>query len=118
MSADSIDPIPVRCEVVYATPARQLLVPLTVPAGTTALEVVRMSPLAGEFPEASFDDPVLGVFANRVDHDYVVRDGDRIEVYRPLTADPKEVRRQLAAAGKTMGKRSPEEKAPGRDQGD
>lgn len=106
MSGSQDDAIPVHCEVVYATPERQLLLPLTVPAGSTALEVVKMSSLPAEFPEADFDAPMLGVFSNRVEHDYVVREGDRIEVYRPLTADPKEVRRQLAALGKTMGKRS------------
>lgn len=105
MPVDTIDDLPVRCEVVYATPERQLLLPLTVPQGTTALELVRLSPMAAEFPEADFTDPTLGVFAQPVSHDYVVKEGDRIEIYRPLTADPKEVRRQLALAGLTMGSR-------------
>jgi putative ubiquitin-RnfH superfamily antitoxin RatB of RatAB toxin-antitoxin module len=61
--------------------------------------------MATEFPEADFSAPTLGVFAQPVAHDYVVNEGDRIEIYRPLTADPKEVRRQLAAAGLTMGSR-------------
>ena len=106
MSVDSIDDgLPVRCEIVYATPERQLLLPLIVPAGTTAIEVVRLSPMAAEFPEADFSDPALGVFAQPVTHEHVVKEGDRIEIYRPLTADPKEVRRQLASAGLTMGSR-------------
>lgn len=105
MNVDSSDLLPVRCEVVYATPERQLLLPLTVPAGTTALEVVKLSPLAAEFPGVDFETPTLGVFAQKVSHDYIVQEGDRVEVYRPLTADPKEVRRQLAAAGLTMGSR-------------
>ncbi|MFK8029411.1 MAG: RnfH family protein [Gammaproteobacteria bacterium] len=96
---------PVRCEVAFATPQRQLLLTLSVPSGTTALGVVGLSSLATEFPDYSFEAPLLGVFAQRVEHDYVVKEGDRVEVYRPLTADPKEVRRQLAAAGLSMGQR-------------
>ena len=105
MNSDEIQGAPVRCEVVFATAERQLLQALTVPSGTTALGVVRLSSLASEFPGFSFDAPLLGVFAQRIEHDYVVKDGDRVEVYRPLTADPKEVRRQLAAAGLSMGQR-------------
>lgn len=96
---------PVHCEVAFATPERQVLVALTLPAGTTALGAVLASNIAAEFPQHAFDNPKLGVFAQRVTHDYVVKEGDRIEVYRPLTADPREVRRQLAAAGLTMGVR-------------
>ncbi len=96
---------PIRCEVVYATPERQVLLQLTVPAGTTALGVVSLSKLDVEFPEVDFSSPVLGIFSQKVSSDYVVKEGDRVEIYRPLTADPKEVRRQLAAAGLTMGAR-------------
>ncbi len=108
MSVDSSNALPVRCEVAFALPERQLLLPLTVPHGTTAIEVVRLSPVAAEFPDIDFSDPKLGVFSKPVSHDYVVREGDRVEVYRPLTADPKEVRRQLAADGRSMGARKPE----------
>ncbi|MEM7081826.1 MAG: RnfH family protein [Pseudomonadota bacterium] len=98
----------VRCELVFATPERQVLLSLTVPEGTTAIELVHQSPLAAEFPEVDFSAPPLGVFAQRVATDYIVQEGDRVEVYRPLTADPKDVRRALAASGLTMGKRDDE----------
>lgn len=100
--------LPVRCEVVYATPERQVLLALTVPPGTTALGAVNLSSLGSDFPDADFNAPVLGVFSHRVNNDYVVKEGDRIEVYRALNADPKEVRRQLAAAGLTMSNRDEE----------
>ncbi len=106
--ASNTPELPVRCEVVYATPERQVVQALTVPPGTTALGVVKLSTLASDFPSIDFSSPVLGVFSNRVDGNYVVSEGDRVEVYRPLTADPKEVRRQLAAAGLTMGSRDEE----------
>jgi len=47
----------------------------------------------------------IGVFSQKVAHDYLLEEGDRLEIYRPLTADPKEVRRQLALIGKTMKKK-------------
>lgn len=63
--------------------------------------------LAAEIPEladANLAELKLGVFSEKVDGDYLMQEGDRLEIYRPLLADPKEVRRQLAALGKTMGK--------------
>ena len=95
----------IRCEVVFATADKQVLLSLQVPAGTTAIEAVRQSGIESEFPDHDITQPDLGVFAQPVEHDYLVEDGDRLEIYRPLLADPKEVRRLLAAEGLTMGKR-------------
>jgi hypothetical protein len=58
-----------------------------------------------EVPALAAAPLVLGVFGRSVAHDRTLRDGDRVEVYRPLTADPKEVRRSLAAQGRSMGRR-------------
>lgn len=94
----------VAVEVVYALPERQRLLALEVPTGTTARQAVEQSGLLTEFPELEPGDIKLGIFGKAVAADTPLRDGDRVEVYRPLKADPKEVRRQLAAAGKTMGR--------------
>lgn len=96
----------IRIEVVYAEPERQPLLSLSVPAGTTAIEAVRLSGLLESFP---YLDPGgsnrLGVFGKLCKPEQELRDGDRVEIYRPLKADPKEVRRRLAAEGRTMGRK-------------
>jgi putative ubiquitin-RnfH superfamily antitoxin RatB of RatAB toxin-antitoxin module len=94
----------IRVEVVYALPDRQRLVELEVPRGCTVREAVERSGLQHEFPEIGPEDNALGIFGRRCAPDQRLRDGDRVEIYRPLKADPKEVRRQLAARGRTMGR--------------
>ncbi len=93
-----------RIEVAYARPDRQTLLKLRVPAGTTAREAVRLSGIRGEFPEIDLDANQLGVFGRKVKGETPVQEGDRVEIYRPLRADPREVRRRLAAEGKSMGR--------------
>ena len=90
-------------EVAWATPARQLIVPVAVPVGTTAAEAVRLSGIERAVGEEGLADRPLGVFGKRVKPERVLVEGDRVEIYRPLKADPKVVRRELAARGKTMG---------------
>lgn len=90
--------------VVYALPDRQIVVPLRVPAGTSARQAVALSGIQQQVPEAALDDAPLGVFsmlldgrANAAPEDYQVQQGDRIEIYRPLIIDPKQARLQRAA---------------------
>lgn len=83
-------------EVVFALPGRQSLVALKVSKGTTARAAVRLSGLQAEFPEIDADHAVVGIFGRQVAADTALRDGDRVEIYRPLTADPKEARRRRA----------------------
>lgn len=90
-----------QLEVAYARPERQLIVKLTLPAGTTAREAVLQSGIANEFPDIDLGQLQLGVFGKAVPPEHVLRDRDRVEIYRPLQADPKEVRRRRAEAGKT-----------------
>lgn len=90
-------------QVVYALPAGQRVIALRVGAGTTASESVRRSGLLTEFPEIDLGSTRLGIFGRRVPHDHVVSEGDRVEVYRPLTADPKAVRRERAEKAKRVG---------------
>jgi len=91
-------------EVAYATPAKQLIVECSVARGTPARDAVRQSGIEEHFPEIDTDSCELGVFGKAIATDYELQDGDRIEIYRPLIADPKEVRRQRAAQGLKMKK--------------
>jgi hypothetical protein len=94
-----------RIEVVYALPAEQVLLALDVADGTTVGQAIERSGIAIRFPEIMAVPPRVGVFGRRARLDALVRDGDRIEIYRPLIADPKELRRAKAKLRK--GKRAP-----------
>ncbi|OIN50504.1 RnfH family protein [Pseudomonas costantinii] len=89
----------VEIEVVYAAVDRQVLLAVSVPSGTSLRAAVQASGIAVVFPELALDECPLGVFGKVVaDADVrAVQSGDRIEIYRPLLADPKEVRRLRAA---------------------
>ncbi|EJM73800.1 RnfH family protein [Pseudomonas sp. GM55] len=86
-------------EVVYAAVDRQMLVPVKVPAGTTVRAALLKSGIGQAFPELDLAECPVGIFGKVVaDPDSrLVQSGDRIEIYRPLLADPKEVRRLRAA---------------------
>ncbi len=83
-------------EVAYAAPDKQVLLGLSVPQGTTVAEGIEQSAIQDEFPELKMDLKVVGIFSRKVPLDHLLREGDRIEIYRPLMADPKEMRRQRA----------------------
>ena len=77
-------------------PDRQELLALEVPAGTTVAEAINASALADRFEGFEPDLSMVGIFGRKVSPQQVLRTGDRVEIYRPLIADPKEVRRQRA----------------------
>ena len=89
----------VEIEVVYAAVDRQVLLAVAVPAGTRLRAAVQLSGIATQFPELDLAGCALGIFGKVVAGADVrtVQAGDRIEIYRPLLADPKEVRRLRAA---------------------
>lgn len=94
----------IRVEVAYALPDEQLILPLDVPAGTTADEAIRRSGILERFPAIDLTSAAIGIFGKATRLDTVLRDKDRVEIYRPLLADPKEVRKQRAAEGKATKK--------------
>jgi len=94
----------IQVEVVYALAQRQKVVPLNLPEGTTVQQAIERSGLLAEFPEIDLTKNKLGIWNKLTKADAVLRDKDRVEIYRPLIADPKEVRRQRAAEGKVMKK--------------
>jgi len=101
-----------KVEVVYALPERQTLLALEVRAGTTALAAVQASGILSRHPELDQASLKLGVFGRRVDPQQVLVADDRVEIYRPLLADPREVRRKLAAEGRTMARDQREASEP------
>ena len=90
----------IRVEVAYARPDRQVILPLVVPEGTTVETALRQSEIELQFPEIDLDNAKVGIFGKITRRDTVLRPRDRIEIYRPLIADPKEVRRQRAGKGR------------------
>jgi putative ubiquitin-RnfH superfamily antitoxin RatB of RatAB toxin-antitoxin module len=89
--ADSI-----KVEVVHARPDRQVLLQLQVPTGTTVIEAIEQSGIRASFPDLELIKGGVGIFSAKVPLNHVLREGDRVEIYRPLIADPKESRRRRA----------------------
>ena len=94
----------IMVEVAYALPKEQLIIPVRVPTGTTAEDAIKLSGILQKFPEIDLAVNKFGIFGKLTKPDAVLRELDRVEIYRPLIADPKEVRRQRAAEGKVMKK--------------
>lgn len=94
----------IAVEVVYALPQRQELIRLKLPAGSTVQQAVEASGLLQKYPEIDLARNKLGIFGKLSKPDTQLRDRDRVEVYRPLIADPKEVRKKRAGEGKVMKK--------------
>ena len=83
-------------EVVYALPEEQVLITLDVEQGTTVEQAVKLSGVLEQFPDIDLTKNKLGIFGKTTKADQVLRDKDRVEIYRPLIADPKESRRKRA----------------------
>lgn len=94
----------IHVEVVYGRQARQKVATVMLDEGATVRDAVERSGLLAEFPEIDLAKNKLGIWNKLAKADAVVRDKDRVEIYRPLIADPKEVRKQRAAEGKVMKK--------------
>lgn len=100
----------IEVEVAFATPQRQLIVPLIVPVGTTAYQAAVQSEIADEFDEVNLEEMPMGIFSKLLDgkgkptaKEYVLQTRDRVEIYRPLIIDPKEARLARAAKAKDKG---------------
>ena len=94
----------IAVEVAYALPDKQKIVSLLVEPGTTAYQAAQRSGLVKEFTEIDLEAAKMGIFGQALGtkglkppREYVLQSGERVEIYRPLTADPKEVRRKRAA---------------------
>ena len=90
----------ITVSVVYALPERATEIELELPAGATVAEAITRSRIEERHPEVDLARAAVGLFGRRVRRDVVLADGDRVEVYRPLLADPNEARRRRAKRGR------------------
>lgn len=95
-------PSTIAVEVAFALPERQALLEVLLPAGASVADAIEASGIRDEFPEVSLDELEAGVWGRVVTRATLLKPGDRVELYRALEIDPKEARRQLAEAGRTM----------------
>lgn len=93
----------ITVEVAYARPDKQKIIELLVEPGTTAFQAAERSGIVKVFPEIDLDNAKMGIFGQALGtkglkppREHELHPGDRVEIYRPLTADPKEVRRRRA----------------------
>ena len=93
-------------EVAYAEPRRQFLRAVTVTTGATARDAIDASGVLLQFPQIDLEACRIGVWSRVVAAESLLREGDRVEIYRPLQVDPKEVRRQRAEKVPVGRKRS------------
>ena len=96
----------INVSLVYASSSQQWFFEQRVARGTSAQELIEMSGFSNDINELSsrtISEYDIGIFSQKISLDTLLEEGDRVEIYRALTADPKEVRRQLALMGKTMG---------------
>ena len=89
-------------EVAYALPDKQSLVSLEVEEGTTIIEAIEASGILDTYDQIDLTRDKVGIFSKFATLDTVLREKDRVEIYRPLIADPKKVRKERAAIGKAM----------------
>ena len=94
----------IMVEVAYALPNQQLIIPVQVAPEANAKAAIQKSGILIKFPEIDLGIHQIGVFGKLIRLDTPLRNLDRVEIYRPLIADPKEVRKQRAADGKMMKK--------------
>ena len=94
----------INVEVIYALPTQQPLLHVQLAEGATVEDVIRASGVLDAYPEIDLAKNKVGIFSKLVKLDDPVRDRDRVEIYRPLIADPKEVRRKRAEEGKATKK--------------
>jgi len=87
----------IEIEVVYGLPHKQVLLSVLVPAGSCIEECIKLSGIVAHFPEIVPHQATVGIFSRLEKLETIIKAGERIEIYRPLTADPKEMRKLRAA---------------------
>ena len=98
------NPAKILVEVVFALPDEQTLLAFEVDEGIKAEAVIHQSGILEKYPEIDLEMQKIGLFGKIITLNHTVREKDRIEIYRPLIADPKEVRKKRAAEGKKLKK--------------
>ena len=91
------EPAEMQVYVTYAKPQEEFIRPLRVASGTTVGQAIERSGVLASFPEINLVTQPVGIYGKKKTLETVLRDRDRIEIYRPLVADPKDSRRKRAA---------------------
>lgn len=94
----------IQVEVVYGNPTRQELLSFSVPQGSTVEQTIELSGILTVFKEIDLSVNKVGIWNRTAKLSDIVNDMDRIEIYRPLIADPKEVRKRRAEKAKEEGR--------------
>ncbi|WP_371377754.1 RnfH family protein [Thalassotalea aquiviva] len=94
----------ITIELVYALPDEQTLMALHIDAGSTVEQAIEVSGILQKYPQIDLTENKVGIWNKSVKLSHVVEEGDRIEIYRPLIADPKEVRKRRAQKAKEEGR--------------
>ena len=90
----------ISVQVAFATPPTQVVIDLVLQEGTSIAEAIFASGICAQFPEIDPETLPAGVWGKIRSRDYMLREGDRVEIYRELKADPKDARRSRATAEK------------------
>lgn len=90
----------IKVEVAYALPEEQVIIPVQISSGGTVKDAIEASGVMELYPEIDLAKNKVGVFSKLSKLEHPLKQGDRVEIYRPLLIDPKEVRRQRAAKQK------------------
>jgi uncharacterized protein len=91
-----VNDTPMQIELAYAQPQRAIVKLLRLPAGSCVADALRLACLDPEFAGVDLANSAFGIFGRLTPADHILKDGDRIEIYRPLAADPKTARRARA----------------------
>jgi len=94
----------INIEVVFALPSKQSIMNLVIEQGTTVEQAIEASGIKRKFPEIDLSINKVGIWNRTCKLTDVPKEGDRIEIYRPLVADPKEIRRRRAEKAKEEGR--------------
>jgi putative ubiquitin-RnfH superfamily antitoxin RatB of RatAB toxin-antitoxin module len=99
-----VDPAQITVEVAYAKPGEQRIFRLQADSGCTVQQAIELSNVLEHFPEIDLAQAKVGIFGKLAKLDAILHQDDRVEIYRPLIADPKEARKKRAAEGKVTKK--------------
>jgi putative ubiquitin-RnfH superfamily antitoxin RatB of RatAB toxin-antitoxin module len=92
-----VNTTPLRIEIAYAEPARAVFKTLELAAGSCVADALRLAARDPDFAGVDFSNATIGVFGKVTRADHILKEGERIEIYRPLAADPKSARRARAS---------------------
>lgn len=99
-----MSPALINIEVAYALPTKQVLIDVAIAEGATVEQAIEVSNILSQFPSIDLKKTKVGIWSRVVRLTETLKDGDRIEIYRPLIADPKEIRKRRAEKAKDEGR--------------